>query len=107
LEGKKETIEQTICGQCIAGHENDIPYLGFFKGYSNGISILVYQFHYLRDTPFLYLKQAINMVESGRYDALMLYDEEVFISNLSRTFILAYCKLYGIPVIMLKDRFYQ
>ena len=27
LEGKKEDAEQAICGQCIAGHENDIPCL--------------------------------------------------------------------------------
>ncbi len=27
LEGKKEEAEQTICGQCISGHENDIPCL--------------------------------------------------------------------------------
>lgn len=27
LKGKKEDVEQAICGQCIAGHENDIPCL--------------------------------------------------------------------------------
>lgn len=27
LEGKKEEEEQAICGQCIAGHENEIPCL--------------------------------------------------------------------------------
>lgn len=27
LEGKKEDAEQVICGQCIAGHENEIPCL--------------------------------------------------------------------------------
>ena len=27
LEGKKEDAEQAICGQCIAGHENEIPCL--------------------------------------------------------------------------------
>ena len=74
---------------------------------NNGISILVYQFHYVRDSSIIDLKHAITRVESGEYDALMLFGEEIFISELTKSIVLAYCKMHGIPVVILKNSFYK
>ena len=73
---------------------------------NNGIDIKMHQVRYLRDAQMYEIKDALNMVEWGYYDALFVYDEDCFISELCKIIVVSYAKIHKTPVVFLTDLFY-